>query len=60
MSYPGRVDTARKENEVVLRRDFRGFAARCFCELNPSTPFLFGWHVELLAAKGQVRSLLDK
>jgi hypothetical protein len=51
MSYPGRVDTARKEHEVVLRRDFASFARRCFCELNPSTAFPFGWHVELLAAK---------
>lgn len=35
----------------VLRNDFYGFIHRSFLELNPQTPFLPNWHVELMAAK---------
>ncbi len=35
----------------LLRRDFASFARRAFRELNPQTPFSFGWHVEIIAAK---------
>ena len=35
----------------LLRRDFASFARRAFCELNPQTRFLFGWHFEIIAAK---------
>ncbi len=48
----------------LLRRDFASFTRRCFHELNPRTPFSFGWHVELIAAKltavhhGKIRRLI--
>jgi hypothetical protein len=35
----------------LLRDDFATFAARCFCELSPRTPFATNWRVELIAAK---------
>ncbi len=35
----------------LLRRDFASFARRAFRELNPQTPFSFGWHFEIIAAK---------
>jgi predicted phage terminase large subunit-like protein len=35
----------------LLRRDFASFARRCFRELHPRTPFAFGPHVEVIAAK---------
>jgi len=41
----------------LLRRDFASFARRAFAELNPQTRFLFGWHVEIIAAK--LAALLD-
>jgi hypothetical protein len=50
--------------DAVLHHDFASFAARAFRELNPRTPFLMNWHVELIAAKlaavhaGQIRRLI--
>ena len=35
----------------LLRRDFACFARRAFSELNPQTPFLLGWHFEIIAAR---------
>jgi hypothetical protein len=35
----------------LLRRDFASFARRCFRELHRQTPFSFGPHVEIIAAK---------
>lgn len=35
----------------LLRNDFYGFIHRSFMELNPQTPFLPNWHVEVMAAK---------
>ncbi len=35
----------------VLRHDLCSFIHRSFLELNPQTPFLSNWHIELLAAK---------
>lgn len=35
----------------LLRNDFCGFIHRSFLELNPQTPFLPNWHIELMAAK---------
>src|SRR6516225_8531466 len=48
----------------LLRRDFACFARRAFSELNPQTPFLLGWHFEIIAAKlaalfeGRIRRLI--
>jgi predicted phage terminase large subunit-like protein len=48
----------------LLRRDFACFARRAFSELNPQTPFLLGWHFEIIAAKlaavfeGKIRRLI--
>jgi hypothetical protein len=36
---------------ALLYYDFASFAARCFRELNPRTPFVTNWHFELMAAK---------
>lgn len=33
----------------ILRQDFYAFVHRSFLELNPQTPFLPNWHVEVLA-----------
>jgi predicted phage terminase large subunit-like protein len=35
----------------LLRGDLCAFIHRSFLELNPQTPSLFNWHIELLAAK---------
>ena len=48
----------------LLGRDFACFARRAFSELNPQTPFLLGWHFEIIAAKlaalfeGRIRRLI--
>src|SRR5437867_511683 len=39
------------EYATVLRNDFMAFLQRSFYELNPQTPFLPNWHIELMAAK---------
>src|SRR5215469_11174490 len=36
---------------VMLQHDFHSFLHRSFGELNPRTPFLDNWHIEVLAAK---------
>src|SRR5215472_9699928 len=41
----------RAEYEVLLRRDFGTFAARCFGDLNPQTTLAMNWHLEVIAAK---------
>ena len=57
-------DTALAECAALLRDDFASFAACCFRELNPRTPFVTNWHYELVAAKlaavrdGRIRRLL--
>ncbi len=35
----------------LMRHDFCSFIHRSFLELNPQTPFLSNWRIELLAAK---------
>ena len=35
----------------LLRHDLCAFIHRSFLELNPQTPFLSNWHIEVLAAK---------
>ena len=39
------------EYNALLRQDFCAFAQRCFHELNPQAPFLWNWHIEVMAAK---------
>src|SRR5208283_1513872 len=54
----------RASYDDLLRCDFASFARRSFVELNPQTLFLFGWHVEIIAAKlaavfdGKIRRLI--
>jgi predicted phage terminase large subunit-like protein len=38
------------EFRALLRNDFYVFVMRCFTQLNPGTPFLPNWHIELIAA----------
>lgn len=35
----------------ILRSDFAAFIQRAFPEIRPSEPFLFNWHIEILAGK---------
>src|SRR5262245_10651541 len=57
-------DAAWGECAALLYHDFVSFAARAFRELNPRTPFLTNWHIELIAAKlaavraGHIRRLI--
>jgi hypothetical protein len=54
----------RAEYEVLLRRDFATFAARCFHDLNPQAELAMNWHLEVIAAKltavrqGKIRRLI--
>ena len=45
------VPVSPAEYAAVLRQDFCSFLDRCFQELNPQTPFLMNWHVEVMASK---------
>jgi predicted phage terminase large subunit-like protein len=38
-----------KDYAAILRSDFYGFIERSFYELNPVTPFMDHWHIEVLA-----------
>ncbi|HXN00205.1 MAG TPA: phage terminase large subunit [Candidatus Dormibacteraeota bacterium] len=52
------------EYRAVLRSDFTAFIERSFHELNPTTPFLSNWHIEVIAAeleacrRGQTKRLI--
>jgi hypothetical protein len=52
------------EYKALLQADFASFAAHCFRELNPRTPFAPSWHHEFIAAKlaavrdGRIRRLI--
>src|SRR5271166_1468471 len=52
------------EYKALLQADFASFAAHCFRELNPRTPFAPNWHHEFIAAKlaavreGRIRRLI--
>src|SRR5215467_2892797 len=54
----------RPEYDVVLRKDFATFAARCFHDLNPLAELAVNWHLEVIAAKlaavraGRIRRLI--
>ena len=57
-------DLTQRELDVALRADLSLFAERTFLQLQPSTPFLPNWHIELMAAKlrdcalGKIRRLI--
>ena len=52
------------EYDALLRLDFSSFIQRSFHQLNPSTPFQYNWHIDLIAAKleacrkGKIRRLI--
>jgi predicted phage terminase large subunit-like protein len=39
------------EYRALLRSDFTAFIERSFNELNPTTPYLSNWHIEVIAAE---------
>jgi predicted phage terminase large subunit-like protein len=39
------------EYRALVRSDFNAFIERSFYELNPTTPFLSNWHIELIASE---------
>jgi hypothetical protein len=39
------------EYSTLVRSDFNAFIERSFYELNPTTPFLPNWHIEVIAAE---------
>src|SRR5215470_5296610 len=39
------------EYRAFLRSDLNAFVERCFYELNPSTPFMPNWHIEVLTSE---------
>jgi predicted phage terminase large subunit-like protein len=39
------------EYRTMVRSDFNAFIERSFYELNPTTPFLPNWHIEVIAAE---------
>jgi hypothetical protein len=45
------MNLTRSEYQTLLRRDLNAFVERSFYELNPATPFLPNWHLELVASK---------
>ena len=57
-------DAACGDCAALLRDDFASFAARSFSELNPRSPLVTNWHVELISAKlaavreGRIRRLI--
>lgn len=47
--YGKTIDVSEKEYQVLLRTDPYLFMQRSFYELNPQTPFLPNWHIEMIA-----------
>lgn len=39
------------EKSALLRQDLSSFIYQCFIELNPTTPYLHNWHIELIASR---------
>jgi len=52
-------ELSRRAYEVILRSDLGYFAERCFCELNPQTPFLTNWHIEVIIFVSEIRQAVD-
>lgn len=46
-----RLNLTRNDYQTLLRRDLYAFTERCFYELNPTTPFLPNWHIEVVASE---------
>ncbi len=52
------------ELAALLRNDFMAFTEACFRQLNPHTPFLHSWHLDLLAdrlnacRRGEIQRLI--
>jgi predicted phage terminase large subunit-like protein len=52
------------EYEALVRRDLYAFTERCFYELNPTTPFLRNWHLEVVTSaleacrRGEINRLI--
>jgi len=44
------VKLAATEYHALVRQDLYAFTERCFYELNPSTPFLPNWHIEVVTS----------
>lgn len=56
VDQPQRTKTTRQKITIsdyreILRYDLYGFIEKSFNELNPGTPFLRNWHIEVLAAE---------
>src|SRR6185437_4706645 len=53
-----------REYEALLRNSLLSFIERSFCELNPTTPFLFNWHIAVIAdalekcRRGEIKRLI--
>lgn len=39
------------EKAALLRQDLSSFIYQCFIELNPATPYLHNWHIDLIASR---------
>ena len=39
------------EKAALLRQDLSSFIYQCFIELNPTTPYLHNWHIDLIASR---------
>lgn len=44
------TELTRREYNAFLRQSLHPFLERCFYVLNPTTPFLGNWHIEVIAA----------
>ena len=47
------MDMSNEDLAILMRADLATFTERVFDHLNPGTPFLPNWHMELIAAKLQ-------
>jgi predicted phage terminase large subunit-like protein len=46
-----KMELTATEYRTLLRRDLYAFIERSFYELNPTTPFLHNWHIQVIAAE---------
>lgn len=64
MPLPPDFALSPEERAALLRMDLSTFTARCFAQLNPQTPYLPNWHIDLIAARleacrqGKIRRLI--
>jgi predicted phage terminase large subunit-like protein len=58
------MNLSQTEFDVLLRHDLATFTARAFAHLDPQTPYLPNWHIELIAhylmkvARGEITRLI--